>query len=170
LLGLTGTVSADTVTLYATSYTIGDLDPSYLYGITDSLSATTNSGTSFTQLAAAPQDSNFKGVSFTPTLPAGSATITSSPSGLAFSTSGAGCSLGSYTTPVTLIWTPGSSCVLSVITPQSASGTQYYFTQWQDGTTATSDVVTAPATSATYTLSFSTQSVDQLDSDIQRIA
>jgi hypothetical protein len=162
LLGLTGMVAGDAVTLYATSYTIGDLDPSYLFGITDILSATTKAGTSFTQLAVAPPDSNFKGVSFAPTLPAGSATITSSLSGLAFSTSGTGCIPGTYTTPVTLIWTPGSSCVLSVVTPQSASGTQYNFNQWQDGTTATSDVVTAPSTSAIYTLSFSPAAITPL--------
>ena len=158
LFGLTASVSGDAVTLYATSYTVGDLDPSYLFGITDSLSATTSPNTSFTQLATAPPDSNFKGVSFAPTLPSGSATITSSPSGFAFSTSGTGCVPGAYVTPVTLIWTPGNSCVLSVATPQIASGTQYNFNQWQDGTTAATDVVTAPETSATYTLSFSAPS------------
>jgi hypothetical protein len=156
LYGLAGVVSGNTVNLYVTNYTIADLDPTYLYGITDTLSTTTNPGTSFTQLAAAPQDSNFKGVSFAPALPDGSATITSSPSGLAFSTSGTGCAPGTYITPQTLIWTPGSNCELSVISPQSETGTQYTFTQWQDGTTATTDSVTAPATSAVYTASFST--------------
>jgi len=156
LLGLTGSVSNGTVTLYATSFTIGDLDPSYLFGITDTLSATTNPGTSFTQLAEAPQDSNFKGVAFAPSLPTGSATITSSPSGLAFSTSGTGCVPGTYITPVTLIWTPASSCELSVVTPQSSAGAEYAFSQWQDGTTATTDAVTAPSTSAIYNLTFST--------------
>ena len=66
LLGLTGVVNGDSVELYATSYTIGDLDQSYLFGITDSLSATTKSATAFTTLAAAPVNSNFKGVSFAP--------------------------------------------------------------------------------------------------------
>lgn len=156
LYGLTGYVSGTTVYLFATPYNINDLDPTYLYGITDSLSATTNPGTSFTLLDTAPADSNFKGVSFAPTLPAGSATITSAPSGLAFSTSGAGCTPGTYTTPVTLIWTPGSTCQLSVAPTETATGTEYTFTQWQDGTTGTTDSVTAPATSAVYTLSFST--------------
>jgi len=156
LIGLTGKVVGGTAYLYATNYTIADLDPTYLYGISDVVSATTNPGTSFTQLAVAPQDSNFKGVSLAPSLPAGSATITSSPSGLAVSTSGTGCVPGTYITPVTLIWTPGSSCELSVVTPQSGTGTEYNFVQWQDGTTATSDYVTAPSTSAIYTLSFST--------------
>jgi hypothetical protein len=159
LQGLAGVVSGGNVYLYATTFTIADLDPSYLYGITDVLSATTKPSTSFTQLAAAPQDSNFKGVSFAPSLPAGSATITSSPSGLSFTSSGTGCAPGSYTTPVTLLWTPGSSCTLSTTATQSAPGSTYTFSQWQDGTTATTDVVTAPATSAVYTATFAT--VDQ---------
>jgi len=72
LYGLTGTVSGGTVELYATNYTINDLDPTYLYGISDMLSFTNASqaaSESFTQLAAAPSDSNFKGVSFAPTAP-----------------------------------------------------------------------------------------------------
>ncbi len=68
LLGLTGEVINGEVELFATNYTIGDLDPTYLYGITDSLSATAlPSSESFTELAEAPADSNFKGVSFAPT-------------------------------------------------------------------------------------------------------
>jgi len=68
LLGLTGGVVGDQVQLFATNYTIGDTDQTYLYGITDLLSATTrpNSET-FTQLAAAPADTTFKGVAFAPT-------------------------------------------------------------------------------------------------------
>ena len=37
-----------------------------LYGITDTLSATTESGETFTKLETAPADSNFKGVAFAP--------------------------------------------------------------------------------------------------------
>jgi hypothetical protein len=67
LLGLTGKVIGDTVELYATNYTVGDTDPTYLFGITDSLSAVTKpAGETFTVLAAAPADSNFKGVAFAP--------------------------------------------------------------------------------------------------------
>ena len=69
LLGLTGKVVNGQVELYATNYTVGDTDQTYLYGITDSLSATSKAnGEAFTQLAAAPVDSNFKGVSFAPTV------------------------------------------------------------------------------------------------------
>ncbi len=66
LLGLTGVVVGDEVELYATSYTIGDTDQSYLYGITDMLDAVSGTGEKFATLAAAPVDSNFKGVSFAP--------------------------------------------------------------------------------------------------------
>jgi hypothetical protein len=166
LYGLTGVANSNgSVDLYATNFTIADLDPTFLYGITDCLGATTAGGssgscttgqTTFTQLTAAPSDSNFKGVAFTPTLPAGSATITSSPSGLTFTSSGTGCAPGTYITPATLIWTPGNSCTLSVVSPQIVAGTQYVFSQWGDGTTGTSDTVTAPQTSAVFTAAFNT--------------
>jgi hypothetical protein len=66
LIGLTGKVIGGNVELFATSYTIGDTDPSYLFGITDKLSATSGAGESFSLLATAPADSTFKGVSFAP--------------------------------------------------------------------------------------------------------
>lgn len=161
LYGLAGTVSGNTVNLYATNYTIGDLDPTYLYGITDNLSFTTATqaaGEIFTQLEAAPADSNFKGVSFAPTIPAGSVEVTTVPSGLSFTSSGTGCAPGSYTSPVTLAWTPGSGCTLTVATPQAGgTGTQYAFSNWEDETTSTSHIVTAPATTATYTATYNTQ-------------
>jgi Divergent InlB B-repeat domain len=161
LLGLAGTVSGNNVYLYATNYTLNDLDYTYLYGITDNITFTTATqaaGESFTLLDTAPSDSNFKGVSFVPTIPAGDVEVTSSPSGLAFTSSGTGCAPASYTTPLTLAWTPASNCTLSVTTPQSGgTGVQYVFSQWDDGTTNTSRVVTAPATTATYAATFTTQ-------------
>jgi len=156
LYGLAGTVSGGNAFLYVTNYNISDLDPTYLYGITDALATTTNPGASFTELEAAPPDSNFKGVSLAPSLPVGSATITTSPSGLPVTTAGTGCVPGTYTTPVTLVWTPASNCTLSVTSPQGPTGTQYTLSQWQDGTTTTSDAVVAPSTSAVYSASFST--------------
>jgi len=67
LLGLTGQVVNGQVQLFATNYTAGDNDQTYLFGLTDLLSATTRgAGESWTILAAAPADSNFKGVSFAP--------------------------------------------------------------------------------------------------------
>jgi hypothetical protein len=157
---LTGVVTGSTVQLYATSYNILDLDTTYLYGITDTLAFTTASqaaGEVFTVLATAPSDSNFKGVSFAPTIPAGGVEITSSPSGLMFTSAGAGCAPGTYTTPQTLVWTPGNSCTLSVVTPQSgATGVEYSFSQWEDGTTTTTHTVIAPSSPATYNASFQT--------------
>jgi hypothetical protein len=67
LLGLTGMVVGDDVQLFATNYTVGDTDQTYLYGLSDLLSATSRpNGESFTQLAAAPTGTTFKGVSFAP--------------------------------------------------------------------------------------------------------
>lgn len=66
LFGLAGQVAGDAVSLFATTATIGDLDQTYLYGITDVLSATTRPAGRFTRLDAAPADSSFRGVSFAP--------------------------------------------------------------------------------------------------------
>jgi hypothetical protein len=158
LYGLTGVVSGTSANLYATNATIADTDLTYLYGITDTLANTTPPGASlaFTLLDTAPADSNFKGLSWSPTLPAGSSTITTSPSGLAVTTAGSGCTAGTYTTPVTLIWTPNSDCTLSVASPQGPTGTHYTLTEWQDGTTNSTDSVVAASAPAVYTATFST--------------
>jgi hypothetical protein len=160
LYGLTGVVVGSNVLLYATNYTILDLDQTYLYGVTDTLSFTTPaeaSGEMFTVLDTAPADSNFKGVAFAPTIPTGGVEITTSPSGLSFSSS-AGCAAGTYPAPQLLIWTPTTTCSLSVVSPQSGGpGVQYAFAEWQDGTTSTTDTVIAPSTPAIYTASFNTQ-------------
>ncbi|WP_394779529.1 PEP-CTERM sorting domain-containing protein [Undibacterium sp.] len=68
LLGLTGQTMPDgEVQLFATNYTIGDTDPTFLFGISDLLSASVKPGDeAFTLLASAPADSTFKGVSFAP--------------------------------------------------------------------------------------------------------
>jgi hypothetical protein len=160
LYGLAGVVSGSVVHLYATNYTLNDLDYTYLYGITDTLSNTTPPGSSlvFTLLDTAPSDSNFKGVAFAPVTPAGSVEVTTSPSGLTFTSAGTGCAPGTYTSPVVLAWTPGSSCTLSVATPQAGgTGTQYAFSEWEDGTTGTSHIVTAPTGTANYSATFNTQ-------------
>lgn len=160
LYGLTGQVSGNNVYLYATNYTLSDLDPTYLYGITDSLSSTTKPTSSFTLLDTAPADSNFKGVSFAPTLPAGSTTITTVPSGLALTTAGAGCAAGTYTAPVTLPFAADSTCTLSTTYGQSGSGTLYTFSHWQDGSTAASREIPTPATSAVYTAVYTADSYE----------
>jgi len=71
LYGLAGAVSGGTVQLFATDFRLTDLDPTHLYGVTDTLSFTTATqaaNETFTLLDTAPADSNFKGVSFTPTV------------------------------------------------------------------------------------------------------
>jgi hypothetical protein len=67
LLGLAGKVVGGNVYLYATSYTIGDLDKDYVYGIEDSLTNTADpTGESFTTLFTAGADENIKGIAFAP--------------------------------------------------------------------------------------------------------
>jgi len=69
LYGLTGKVVGNQVELFATSSVLGDTDPTFLYGISDTLAFTTASqaaGEGFTTLAEAPADSEFKGVAFAP--------------------------------------------------------------------------------------------------------
>ncbi len=74
LFGLTGEVVNGQVELFATSYGLNELSPSYLYEITDTLSDTTiaqASGESFNTLYSAPSDISIRGVAFAPTpLPA----------------------------------------------------------------------------------------------------
>ncbi len=70
LIGLAGTVSGNTVALYATSATVGDTDPTSLYAVTDTLSATTAAaGEAFTTLLTAAADTNIRGVALAPTAP-----------------------------------------------------------------------------------------------------
>jgi hypothetical protein len=90
LYGLTGKVVNGTVELFATSYVLGDTDQTYLYGISDTLAdtnATQANGETFTTLASAPPDSEFKGVSFAPSpvpLPAAAWLLLSGLGGLSF--------------------------------------------------------------------------------------
>ena len=71
LYGLTGKdIAVDgmqEVELFATNYTIGDTDPTFLYGITDVLDdLTAQAGETFVELEKAPDDATFKGVAFAP--------------------------------------------------------------------------------------------------------
>lgn len=70
LFGLTGLVVNGQVELFATSYGLNELSPSYLYEITDTLSFATDvqaSGESFTTLYSAPSNTSIRGVAFAPT-------------------------------------------------------------------------------------------------------
>jgi sugar lactone lactonase YvrE len=88
-----------------------------------------------------------------------SVTITSSPTGLTFSSSGTGCAPGTtYTTPQILIWTVGSSCTVAFTSPQAGTaGTRYVFSQWENSSTNASRSISAPSSTATYTATFGTQ-------------
>ncbi len=64
---MTGKVVGGEVELFATNATLGDLDPTYLYGISDLLSATSlPTGEKFTELYAAGSDQILRGVAFAP--------------------------------------------------------------------------------------------------------
>jgi hypothetical protein len=157
LYALTGVVNGANVYLYATNYTINDMDQRYLFGFTDVLASTTQptgAAATFTTLATAPADSNFKGVSFVPTYPTGSATLTTVPSGLTITTAGAGCAPGTYVTPVTLVWTPGSSCTLTTAASQKNGNTALAFQNWQDNKTTATETVVAQSSPTTYTATF----------------
>ena len=66
LFGLAGQLNSDgTVSLYATSYTVGDTDTSYLYAITDTLSATSGVGDAL-NVVDSLNGSKFMGVAFAP--------------------------------------------------------------------------------------------------------
>ena len=166
LYGVTGVVNSGVATLYVTTYPNNDLVQTYLYGITDTLATEkmTSPGTAFTLLDSAPAGSILRGVSFVPTIPSGYVDITTVPSGLTVTASGSGCAGSTFNAPTALAWTPGSTCQLSVTSPQAqtgVAGVQYAFASWQDGTTSTTDAVTAPSSTATntytYTATFNTQ-------------
>jgi autotransporter passenger strand-loop-strand repeat protein len=83
LIGLTGEVVGGVVELYATNSTLGDLNQTYLYGITDTLSTTTEpTDESFTVLETAAADTNIRGVSFAPSAAATTPTATVVSSGV----------------------------------------------------------------------------------------
>ena len=56
-------------------------------------------------------------------------------------------------------WTSGSAHTLSLYTPEYpySSNSRYAFTSWSDGTTATTDNITLPATAAAYTANLTPQ-------------
>jgi autotransporter passenger strand-loop-strand repeat protein len=67
LIGLAGKVVGDTVEFYATSYNLTDIEPTYVYAITDSLSATSGAGEQFSTIFTAAPGSNVRGIAFAPT-------------------------------------------------------------------------------------------------------
>jgi autotransporter passenger strand-loop-strand repeat protein len=91
LIGLTGVVNANgTVTLYATNSTIGDLNQTYVYSITDTVSATIPApNESFAVIDTAAADTNVRGIALAPAATGLNITIganQTSPAGLIIST------------------------------------------------------------------------------------
>src|SRR5512138_3285369 len=79
-------------------------------------------------------------------------TLQTSPSGLTVIVDGI-----SQVTPYNTNWTSGTSHTINTSSPQSGgSGTRYLFSTWSDGG-GQSHTVVAPATTTTYTATFSTQ-------------
>jgi hypothetical protein len=156
LYALTGTVSSGSVLLYTTDSTIGDLDPSHLYGITDTLSFTTPTQAAtetFTLLATAPTDSNFKGVSFAPTVAAPiTPTITwAAPAAITFGSALSATELdATANVPGTFTYAPAVGTVLPAGPSQTLSVT---FTPSDpitySTTTATTTITVNPAAPAT---------------------
>jgi autotransporter passenger strand-loop-strand repeat protein len=121
LIGLTGVVNTNgTVTFYATNATIGDLDQTYLYTITETLSATTSpSAESFTVVTSAAADTNIRGVAFAPTAPTSPPTSTTisagaTQSGLTVSSGGLLTVLSGGTAVSATILSGGSAVVAGV--------------------------------------------------------
>ena len=70
LFGLTDKVVGNQVELFATSYGLNELSPSYLYEITDTLSNTAPAtGEQFTTLYSASPNTSIRGVAFAPAVP-----------------------------------------------------------------------------------------------------
>lgn len=83
--------------------------------------------------------------------------MNSNPSGMAFNVSGTGCSPGSSTTPVTLGWSSGASCTITVNSPQGSTDTRYAFQSWSDGSASNPRTIVASAGNPSYTMQFATE-------------
>jgi len=78
-------------------------------------------------------------------------TINTSPQGLQVSVDGG----TPQAAPISFLWAIGSQHTISAITPETATGTRYTFTNWSDGGAAT-HTVTASSSTTSYTAHFST--------------
>lgn len=129
LYSLAGNVVGNSVYLYAVNSTIADLDTTYLYGITDNLTYTTASQAStetFTKLATAPADSNFKGVTFAPSTPTPTTPVItwSNPAAISFGSALSSAQLNATTTvPGTFTYSPAAGTVLQAGANQALSVT-----------------------------------------------
>ena len=69
---------------------------------------------------------------------------------------GAGCAAGIYSTAVTLAWSPGAICSVTVPSSQVSADTRWTFVKWSDGSTANPRTITAAA-GAVYTIEWNTE-------------
>ena len=77
--------------------------------------------------------------------------VTTNPAGLTVFVDGV-----ALTAPQVVTWAPGTLHNLSVASPQAGAGARYAFLSWSDGGAQT-HIVTAPATTVTYTANFAPQ-------------
>jgi uncharacterized repeat protein (TIGR02543 family) len=143
---ISGTVSPASGTYYA-SGTVVNLSATANSGYTftnwtGSVANPNSASTTVTMNAAQTVTANFSAVSTV------KVTIGTSPAGLLFSVDSA-----TYTSKQTLTWTSGSSHTIATTSPQTSSGTQNTFASWSDGG-AISHSVSAPSSATTYTASF----------------
>jgi hypothetical protein len=78
-------------------------------------------------------------------------TIQSVPSGATFTISGAGCPVGTYTTPMTFNWSLATTCIVNFLSPQTIGASTYSFANYTDGSTSNPRSITTPQTAATFT-------------------
>lgn len=73
-----------------------------------------------------------------------------------FALSGTGCPPGNYTLPVSISWTSGVPCLVTIPSPQGGQDTRWVFSNWADGSSANPNAITAIA-GAAHSLTFITE-------------
>jgi len=139
LIGLTGTVVGGQVELFATTESVGELDQSYLYGITDTLTATSGTGESFSLLDTAAAGTIIRGISFAPQQATTSATSVTIGSGVTSSglvlTSGSSLTVENGGTAISATLLSGSTETVSGGAVDSATNIAHGGSQTVLGTT-----------------------------------
>ena len=167
LYGLAGTVVNGSVQLYATDYNINDLDTTHLFGIADTLSFTTASQAAdetFSVLATAPKDSNFKGVAFAPTVAGRTAPTVSWPAEAAV-TFGSALSTqqlnATASVPGTFSYSPSAGTVLPAGAGQTLSVTFTPTDTYDYTSVTTTNAITVNAASTTGTALVATEDLSR---------
>jgi hypothetical protein len=129
----------------------------YNSGSVVSVSATPNSGYYFSAFTGdlsgttTPQNVTLDAPKTVTASFTGMQTVTSVPTGHTLTVDGAAC-----TTPCSFQWTPNTSHTIAAATQSGGTGTQFVFASWSDSGAA-SHSVTATASPATWTATFTTQ-------------